>query len=199
MAHRTVRAAAVAAAMALGALTLSTGTANALVAPPGGGGGASKCTTISAGYEPVNVGTGASYVWSGNLQFYACVSKTSTGLHYASAKLSSPQDYNVNDRFTGLLTIYLQGCTAKTPANLTSADHAVSQYETGVAAGGRYQFATTFTPSSSAAYSTYGYRVRIHTASAAVVPHILAGKIYYLAPGTTVNGQTDYYSPCYKP
>jgi hypothetical protein len=130
-----------------------------------------------------------------------CISKTSAGARYAKVQLSSPITVDVYNRFTGLVNVYFQGCYAgnKVFSTITQASRGVSNYDIGTASGSRYYFPAIQTPSSTSTANS-GYRVRIQTWVAAVVPGSTISQVLALSkaglatgPGTDAN----FYTGCF--
>jgi hypothetical protein len=171
-------------------LGLTSGTANAVTAT-------SKCQNVAAGYFPLSAGSGGGYAFDGRLSYNACVSIDSTGRRSASAELSSLYDVYRHDRFTGVQTAYLQGCYAKaTYSDLVNSGSSgsYSGYDYGTLASGRYYFTRFFTGFSTSP-APYGFRVRVHTSHAVVLPRDGSPVLSLSKDGPT--GNMDYVTGCF--
>ena len=166
MSGNLVRRAAVATALAT--LIGSWAVTAASAAPAPEPGTSYTCQTIAAGYSPGASGTASAWVWDGRLQWELCVARTSTGRHYALARLSAPADLlGPFNRFTGLVHVQLQQCNSRTVTTVATQDWSVANYETATKIGTRYYFSWTQTPSTTSSAATY--RVRTEAWAGAVV------------------------------
>lgn len=106
------------------------------------------CQTISAGYSPGAGGNASAWVWDGRLQWELCVAQTSTGRHYAIARLSSPADLmGPFNKFSQLVHVQLWKCTSSGLVKVAQADWSVANTETATKIGNRYYFRWIQTPS----------------------------------------------------
>jgi hypothetical protein len=167
-------------AMTLAITVGSIGTSSALAMPAPEPGVWYACQTKAAGYSPMAAGSASGWTWDGRLQWEICVAETSSGMHYAIARLSSPADLiGPYDRYTGVSYVYLQKCVNGTYTTVGEKYWGVAQYSTATKVGSRYQF--TWLQTSSTTSSATSYRVHIVTVSGAVVPRN-GGFIFSLEP-----------------
>lgn len=154
------------------------------------------CQTISAGYSPGAGGNASAWVWDGRLQWELCVAQTSTGRHYAIARLSSPADLiGPFNKFSQLVHVQLWKCTSSGLVKVAQADWSVANTETATKIGNRYYFRWIQTPSTTSTATTY--RVRTEAWGATVMQS--SGWVFSLSqdglhpypgyrPGVSVSG-----------
>jgi hypothetical protein len=159
--------------------------ASALV-PPGDPSSYSKCQSKQAGYSPVGGWAGTEdWVFDGRLRWDLCVVRTSSGSHYAIARLSAPADLVERfDRFTGLVDVFLQKCVNGVYTTVTQTAWEVEGHEVATKIGSRYYFRWLQTPSTTSSASTYRVRTRGY---GAVVPR--NGGWYF----SLIDGPYPYY------